>query len=74
MKTKTIADVTIHQGEPEMFAFEDGRIRIPHKAHLADGTWIATYWHPPLPPRPGLPSGNWQTVEEFEAWIAWARS
>ena len=72
MRTKTIADITIR--EEESLDFEDGITRTAYRAYHADGTFLATYWNPPAPPRPGVPGGTWASMWDFEEWIAWARS
>lgn len=71
METFTVADLTVTVGEPEMI---DGIERTSYVATFRDGSWAATYWHPPVPPQPGRPGGEWQTVEEFIDWLRWARS
>jgi hypothetical protein len=71
MNTFPVADLTITIGTPEMI---EGIDRTPYVATYPDGTWAATYWHPPLPNVPGRTRADWQTVEEFTGWLEWARS
>lgn len=78
--TTQILDVTVYGPGDELPAdawardtLAESLKRGGHVAFLEDGDWMATYV-PGSTLEPGRPGASWESLEEFHAWIRWARS